>query len=69
MRTNILIHSMHCHMRETLVILEVSNRPQPCCLACEMFIPWAALKLCHPMTALYAKGVESNISRLVEDES
>ena len=42
-RTNLLIHFVHCHMGDTVVILEEGNRPHPRCPAwpgpaCGMFV-------------------------------
>ena len=41
-RTNLWIHFFHCHMQDTLVILEEENRPHPRRPACDMFVPWEA---------------------------
>ena len=38
--TNFRIHFVHRHVQDTVVILEEGNRPHPCFLACDMFIPW-----------------------------
>ena len=48
MRTNLQIHFIHRHVQYTVVILEEGNSPHPLCPACDMFVPWSALNLCHP---------------------
>ena len=37
-RTNLQVHFMHCHVRDTIVILEEGNRPYPCFPTCDMFV-------------------------------
>ena len=68
-RTNLWIKFLHRHIHDTIVIFEEGNRPHPLCLACDMFIPWAALKCHHPFFDLCAQGFDSQIWRMVEEEA
>ena len=68
-RTNLQIHFVYRHVRDTVVIMEEVNHPYPCCPACEIFVSWATLNRRHPATALCARGSERKIRRLVEEES
>ena len=67
--TNICIHFIHHHMRDTVMIMEEGNRPHPRCPYCDMSVPWAAINRRQPATSLYAQGTESNRRSLAEDES
>ena len=66
--TNLQIHLVHRHVRDTVVILEGGNHPHPRCPVCDMFITWAALNCHHPVMSLCVQGAESNIRRVAEDE-
>ena len=68
MRTNLQIHFMHRHRYDTVVILEEGNCPHPCCLACEMIIPWETLNCHNHATALCAWGSERKRRWLAKEE-
>ena len=42
-RTNLRVHSVHRHVRDTIVILEEGNQPYPWCPKCDMFVLHKAL--------------------------
>ena len=56
MRTNLRIHFLNFHMRDTIVIMEEGNLPHTCFLECDIFIPWAALNRHHHNISLCALG-------------
>ena len=47
-RTNLWIHFVHRHVRDTIVMMEEGDRPHPRCLVCDMFILWVELNRRHP---------------------
>ena len=44
------VNFWHCHVRETVVILEEGNLPHPECLLCDMLVPCKALNGTHRRT-------------------
>ena len=60
---------MHCHVQDTIVILEEGNLLNPRYLDCDMFIPWAVLNRRHPATSICAQGAEINRRNLLEEEA
>ena len=42
-RTNLLVQFAHCHVQDTIVILEEGNRYYPLCPKCDMFVSHKAL--------------------------
>ena len=56
--TELRIHSVHCHVWDTIVILEEGNRPRPLCTSCDMFVPWGVLNGRHTTMVLYRRGEE-----------
>ena len=63
--TNLWIHFIHCHVRNTVLILVEYNCPHSCYLACDIFVTWAALKLRHPVMGFYSQGAEKKRNCLV----
>ena len=63
--TNLQIHFVHRHMRDTIVIIEEGNYPRPLCWACDMIIPWAELNLRHLLSNICAREAESKRWSLV----
>ena len=63
-RANIWVHFVHCHVRDTIVILEEGILPHRRCPECDMFIPSTELNFQHSTTDLYAQGSERNLRRL-----
>ena len=62
------LHFCHRHVRDTVVILEEGNLPNPQCPLCDMLVPWRAMNGTHRLTAQCMKGVELNRSFLVAEE-
>ena len=60
---------MYHHLRDMIVIPEGFNLPQPCCIDSYMLMPWEALNLHHPTTALCMRGAERKWWRLSEEEA
>ena len=58
MRSALRVHFLHCHVRDTMVILEEVNLPHTGCLCCDMLVPWEALNGCHTTTTQCAKGAK-----------
>ena len=68
-RSNLQIHFVHHHVRDTIVILEEGNLPHPRCPDCDMFVPWTELKFQHPTTIICARWAEQKLRRLAEEEA
>ena len=66
---NLRVHSVHLHVHYTIVIMEEGNLPHPRCPACDLFVPWEALNLRHPATALCSRVEDRKRRRLVEEEA
>ena len=64
--TNLRIHFLHHHARETIAIMDEGNGPHPRCPNCNIFVPWAALNRRHPNTYICAREVERKRWRLAE---
>ena len=45
--TNLRIRSVHRHVQDRVVIMEEGNRPHPCFLSSDIFVPWQALNPLH----------------------
>ena len=67
-RTAMMIHLLHLHFRDTVIILEEGNLPHPGCPRCYMLVPWRYLNGRHIITNQCSKGSERKIWRLVEEE-
>ena len=65
--TNVRVHFVHRHARETTVILEEGNRPYPRCPQCEMCVSHKALDVRHTTTTFYQQGEKRNWRRLAEE--
>ena len=49
-RYNLRTHFFHCHIWDTIVILEEGNRPHPWFPNCDIFVPLSSPKRRHPTT-------------------
>ena len=67
--TNFRVHFVHCHMLDTIVILEEGNRPYPRCPNCDMFVSHKALKGRNLTTSFCRQGEERKRCRLSEEEA
>ena len=67
--TNLWIHFLYRHVRDMVAIMEEGNLPNPHCMACDMFVPWAALNRRHPETSLCLWGSETKKRCLVEEKA
>ena len=56
--TNLWVHFLHRHIKDTIVILEEGNQPYPHWNKCEMFFSQRSLNGRHPSTALCQPGGE-----------
>ena len=56
-RTNLLVHFLHFHMRETIVVLKEGNRTYPRYPQCDMFVSHKALNCRHLKTYFYRWGL------------
>ena len=57
---------VHCHVQDTIVVLEEVNLPLPQCPQYDMFVSWEALKWRHLDRVMCAKGSERNFRWWVE---
>ena len=62
------VYFFHRHVRDTVIILEEGNLPNPQCPRCNMLVPWQTLNGRHPATAQCAKGEERKRWRLAEED-
>ena len=69
MRTNLQIHFIHHHVRDTIVILKEVKCHHPRCPACGMFVPRKTLDQCHPINVLFTQGADQNRWPLAEEEA
>ena len=60
---------MHCHVLDTIVVLEEGNCPLLRCPRCDMFVPWEALNRRNLATAMCAKGAEQKRRQWAEEEA
>ena len=67
--SNLQVHFMHRHLKDTIMILEEGDRPYPRCPKCDMFVYHRALNGRHLVTDLCRWGEERNQRRLVEEEA
>ena len=67
--TNLWVQFYHRHSRESIVILEEGNQPQPRCSQCDMFIPREALNWAHPTSDMCRPGLERKQRRLVVEKT
>ena len=63
--TNLRVHFVHRYARDTIVILEESNRPYPKCPQCDIFVSQKDLNGRHLMTAFCRRGSEGKHFKLV----
>ena len=52
------MHFLHCHVRDTMLILEEVNLTHPQCLHWDMLVPWVELSGCLTNTDHCTKGAE-----------
>ena len=62
------VHFFHRHVRDTVIILEEGNIPQPWCPCCDILVPWRALNGLHITTTQCAEEVERKQRRMGEYE-
>ena len=67
-RTEMRVHFMHRHARDTVVILEDGNLPHPRCPQCDILVPWHALNRMQLDAVQCARGAEQSIRPLSEEE-
>ena len=60
-RTNLWVHFMHLHVKNTIVVLNKVPVPHPCCNQCYLFIPRGAMVAGYLGTAIYKRGLKQNI--------
>ena len=58
----------HRHIRDTVVILEEGNTPQPQCSLCDVLLPWRSLNGMYWRIEQYKRGVERKKRRLAAEE-
>ena len=68
MRLGLRGNFLHQHMRDTVIILQVSKLHHPWCPCCDMLMPWTALNGRHPNTAQCDKGEKRKQSSLEAEE-
>ena len=66
-QTNLNIHFVHRHIRDTVLILEEGNRPYPRCSQCDMFVVQKALNGRHLTTDFCRWGMERKWCCLAEE--
>ena len=64
-----VVHFVHRHIQDTVVILEEGNLPHPRCTRCNLQVPRKALNGRHMGTAQCKKGAERKRRRLSETET
>ena len=67
--TNIWVHFAHCHVWDTIVILEEVNQPYPWCPKYDMFMLQKALNVRHLATTFCCRGEEKKRHCLAEEEA
>ena len=67
-RAAMLVHFVHRHVHDTVVILEEGNLPLPRCPRCNMQVSRKALNGCHLETNQCKKGGERKQRRLAAAE-
>ena len=68
-RNNPRVHFVHCHMQDTIMIMEEEKRPYPRCPKCDMYMSHKALNDQHLSTAFFRWEEERKWHRLVEEEA
>ena len=63
-RSELWVHFMHRHMRDTLLFLKEGKHPLPRCPKCDIFFTWRVLNRKHRATVMCARGVERQLKRL-----
>ena len=58
----------HRHIRDTVVILEEGNTPQPQCSLCDVLLTWRSLNGMYWRIEQYKRGVERKKRRLAAEE-
>ena len=56
MRTAMRVHFWNRHVRDTVVILEEGNLPQPRCPMCDILVTWREMNGMHQCTEKSRKG-------------
>ena len=57
-QTAMQVHFLHRHIRNTMIIMEEGNLPQPRRPWCNILVPWKAMSGKHTTTAQCVKGEE-----------
>ena len=68
MRMALMVHLLQRHVRETAVILEEGNPPQPLSPRFDILVPWVASNSLHTTIAQCARGAKQKRRRLVAEE-
>ena len=69
MCTNLWIHFVRHHVRNTIVMMEEGNRTHPRFSDSGIFLPWAALNHRHPTTDLCDQGADWKRRKLSDKET
>ena len=62
------MHFWRRHVRDTVIILEEVNLPQPQCEDCDMLVPWMSLNGRHKDRVMCRSGAERKRRRDTEAE-
>ena len=62
------LHFWHQNARDTVVVLEEGNRPNPRCPLCDMLFPWRDLIGAYKRTAQFKRGSERKRQILAVEE-
>ena len=68
-RTAMRVHFVYQHVKDTVVMLEEGNLPNPRCPQCDMQVPRKALNGCHLGTAQCKKGAVRKQKGMAETET
>ena len=68
-RSALQVHFVHCHVWDTVVILEEGSQPLPLCPECGMFVTWQILNVKHQAAEICVRGEEQNRGRKWGEES
>ena len=64
----VLVHFLHRHVWDTVVILEEGNLPHPRFPLCNILVTWRSLNGMNRLTVQFKKGAEKKRPRLVSEE-
>ena len=65
----LIVHFVHCHMWDTVTIVDEGNILQPQCPHCDMLVLWASQNVRQPNTSQCAKGADMKQCRLAVEEA